>query len=486
MKVALAQFVFESNTFVPKSEEVDNFKKGGAWLTSESEIRDWVAIADSQMGGSLKVLDEAGCETAPVFVALFGHCAGRLSAGCFHEIRTAIKEGLLRTMPADCIILHLHGAACAEGEDDTEGNLLEMVRKELGFQGRLVLSLDLHANITPRMVRHVDALTAYRTMPHRDFVQTGARAARLALAKQTFKCTVAKIAALIPPTDTNDLEGPFFDIVSQARQLEVVSDLADVSLFPVQPWLDVANLGSAIVITAKSEKKVGHQARDLAEKWYAQHHDWESHLMDWEAIKGKLQCKKNTPWILVDTADATTGGSPGNSAEALKQLLPLKDNLPGEVFLLVVDPLTVKAARKGASRFITGQPAVEWNAEVIFVGQGNYQARGKSYTGISYSMGEAAVLKSGKLFVVACTMPALNADPAFYESVGLYPDEALAVQVKSLKGWVAGYQAEESRGLHFDGPGYTSLNFAKYSFRKENRQLFPLHHEPRNPVIIWQ
>ncbi len=486
MKVALAQFIFESNTFLSQQTELDIFQKGGMWLTSESDIRDWAAGVDSQLGGSLKILERAGCETIPVFVAVCNSPAGRLSAACFQEIRTAIKEGLAMAMPVDCVLLHLHGAACAVGEDDTEGNLVEMVREELGFRDRLVLSLDLHANITKRMVAHTDALTAFRTMPHRDLVETGQRAARLVLANQTLKSTVAKIAALIPPTDTNDLKGPFAEMMAKSRQLEETCGLADVSLFPVQPWLDVGELGSAVVITAKAEKAVNRLAGELGEQWYAQRHSWDNHLMDWDTIKEKLGRPGNKPWILVDTADATTGGSPGNSAEALKHLLPLKDNLPGETLLWVVDSATVKAAREGATTFTTGQPSVEWNAEVIFTGNVNFRARGKSYTNHAFRMGDTAVLKNGKLRLVACSRPSMIQDPALYECVGLNPDDALAVLVKSHKGWMASYQAEESRGLHFDGPGCTSLNFSRYPYKNKNLELFPLNKNPETPIEIWR
>src|SRR5207244_1820748 len=40
-------------------------------------------------------------------------------------------------------------------------------------------SLDLHANVTRAMVQHADGLVAYRTYPHVDMAETGARAARL-------------------------------------------------------------------------------------------------------------------------------------------------------------------------------------------------------------------------------------------------------------------------------------------------------------------
>ena len=242
----------------------------------------------------------------------------------------------------------------------------------------------------------------------------------------------------------------------------------------------------SLVVTATEAGVPVDELETLANQWYSQRNAWKSRLSDWSTIVERLQQKRETPIILVDTADATAGGSPGHSAEALQRLLPYKDVLPGKVLLWVVDPTTVEAARQGATSFSTGNPAVDWDGQVVWTGEGNYQARGKAYTGQAFSMGEAAVIESGQIQLVACGYPALTPDPAFYECVGLLPDEALAVEAKSMTGWMAAYDADWDRGLLFDGPGICSLDFSTLPFTGERRGLFPLHPQPQNPIQIWQ
>ena len=111
MKAALAQFIFESNTFVPQVAEIDLFKKGGVWLDRPDEVRAWATETDSQLGGSLAVLEAAGWETAPCFAAMPGSSAGRMSPDCFHEIRDTLLARVAAAAPFDLLILHLHGAA---------------------------------------------------------------------------------------------------------------------------------------------------------------------------------------------------------------------------------------------------------------------------------------------------------------------------------------------------------------------------------------
>lgn len=487
MKVVLAQFIFESNTFNPGEAGIELFTRGGTWLTEAAAIRAWCRGADSQLAGSLDALDAAGCATHPVWVAMCGTPAGRLSRACWQTLRETCATRLRAALPADAILLHLHGAACAVGEDDIEGALLALVREELGFTGRLVVSLDLHANVTRRMLRHADAVTAYRTMPHIDFRATGERAAHLVLRTGATQRTLAKVAALIPPTATHHATGPFAAMLERAREWETRPGILEVSLFPVQPWLDVAEMGTGVVVTARADSAAtaAAAARDLADAWYAQRADWPTGLLSWDEIRLRLQTRGARPWILVDTADATTGGSSGASAEAVRQLWEFRHALPGPVLLWVVDAAACAAAGEGARTLHFGTPACTFTGDLIFKGEGRYRARGSAYTGQEFSMGRAVVLRAGQLNLVVSSQGALGADPALYECVGLSPDTALAVQVKSMMGWRAGYGASAEQGLAFDGPGSTGLNFPTLGFTGARRELFPLQASPSHPVSLW-
>ncbi len=365
-------------------------------MTESSAIRRWARSSRAQLAGSLDTLALTADTTDPCFVAICGTPGGRLSHDCHQTIRTTFADCLRRALPADTLILHLHGAVCAAGVDDVEGDLLSLVRHEIGFTGRIILSLDLHANVTPLMLAHIDALTAYRTFPHQDFYETGQRAAHLIRHSSPTVRTLARIPALIPPTATTHGSGHFAALLTAARALELSSEIIDISLFPVQPWLDIDGLSSSVVVTSTSAQAGASAARELAERWFAYRETWTTGLMTWPEITVTLTATAPAPrpWLLVDTADATTGGSDGHSAAAIINLWPHRHDLPGDLLLWVVDPAAVSALLRGETTVNLGQQKLSVTAEIIFSGECQFSPRGQAYQGQNFSCGEAVVLRS--------------------------------------------------------------------------------------------
>jgi microcystin degradation protein MlrC len=486
MKALLALFSYEANTFNPEVNTVEAaFRQNGAWRVGAAEVRDWAVRGQGELTGSMAYLEERNWTAEPVFAASARASGGRLDADGYRTLRDTMYRALEAALPADAIILHLHGAACAVGVDDPEGDLLSMVRTELGFEGRVAVSLDLHGNVTRKMLAHADVITAFRTFPHTDQQATGRRAAALALQPDATTRAVAKLGMLLPPTATHDQAGDFARMQALARQAEEADDIDDVALLPVQPWLDIAELGSAVVVTGRSDGPA-RAARRLAEDWYAHRARYPDGLVSMAAILQTLAVKAHRPWILADTADAITGGSSGRSAYVLQALLPHADAFCAPILLQVVDPETVDRAEAGQTSFRIGDQKVPVQASRVRTAEGRYAPRGRSYRGIETSMRGAAVIETGKLQMVAAREPTLGVmDPAFYECVGLDPESALAVQVKSLTGWMSGYEGCANQGLYVDGPGATSLNFTALPFLPPNDRIYPLVDPDPPPLQIW-
>src|SRR3990172_1000378 len=107
-----------------------------------------------------------------------GGAGGMVTRNAFERITSSLVGRLSEAMPVDAVYLDLHGAMVTEDFEDGEGELLRRVRAAVGPEVPVAISLDYHANVTPRMVECSDALIAYRTYPHVDRVETGQYAAK--------------------------------------------------------------------------------------------------------------------------------------------------------------------------------------------------------------------------------------------------------------------------------------------------------------------
>src|SRR5262249_48592556 len=143
------------------------------------------------------------------------------------------------------------GAAAAESEDDLEGRVLSDVRQVVGDRVPIVVALDHHANITRRMVAYADLLIGHETQPH-DPVATGRKAARLlfrVLAREVVPVVAwQKIPMITPQDQFLTASGPMKAWFDRAREWERQPRVLDVSPYPMQPWLDVAEGGWAVAV----------------------------------------------------------------------------------------------------------------------------------------------------------------------------------------------------------------------------------------------
>ena len=139
-----------------------------------------LAATTSVVGGMLDVLREEQAEAVPLLFA--SACSGGpITTECYEALRDELFERLEAVLPVDGVLLPLHGAALADGNDDPEGEIIREVRQRVGPEVPIVVTVALHANITAEMVAQADAILAWETYPHYDQFQTGQRGARLLL-----------------------------------------------------------------------------------------------------------------------------------------------------------------------------------------------------------------------------------------------------------------------------------------------------------------
>ena len=175
-KIVYGGFQHETNTFAPDLADWAAFLAGGGWpgLVSGDKVWDTIRGANIPAAGFVEKALAAGDE-----VVATTWCAASPSAHVeretYERIAKLILDGIEAALPVDAVYLDLHGAMVAQHYDDGEGELLRRVRALVGEKVAIVASLDLHANVTTQMLTEADILVAYRTYPHVDMFDTGAR-----------------------------------------------------------------------------------------------------------------------------------------------------------------------------------------------------------------------------------------------------------------------------------------------------------------------
>ena len=165
MRIGIIGFLHESNTFVNTKTTLKDFEASHLHFDDEI-LKEWEGT-HHEIGGFLEGAVRYNFEPVPIIVAI-AMPSGPLTTETFEWIWNKIEEGLKEVGDLDGILLALHGATVAIGNLDADGEIVSRLRSCVGSEIPIIMTLDLHANISDRMVKGVTATILYRTTPHVD------------------------------------------------------------------------------------------------------------------------------------------------------------------------------------------------------------------------------------------------------------------------------------------------------------------------------
>lgn len=490
MRIALAGFVQESNSFSPTLGSWLHF--GPGQVLRGQEIVDQLAQTRSEVAGVLDLAHQWGIEVLPVLLASAAASAGALRDELFATILGELCSRLRDAAPIDGVLLVLHGAMAAESHDDATGELLATIRADLGPSVPVVATLDLHANVTARMVDQATALVGYHTAPHIDMYETGQRA--MALLQRLLAGEIQPISALrrlpmlLPAENGRTTEGPYADVMNQALALTQQPDVLDISVFSVQPWLDLNDVGCSVLVTTDGDPELaGALADELADAFWQRRYAFDVSLVQTSAAIRAALASERAPWVLADSADAPSSGAPGDSTVLLQHLLaavPQKPCYLNIVDAAAVDSLVTAGAdceltlTLGATSGCTLYRPCEVTGRVRLIADGDFVNRGPGFQGRTTHMGRTAVLDIGQIALVIMERPIIQWDPELYQSLGLEVQQAQIVVVKSPAAFRAAYAPLAAEIMVVDAPGVCSPDLRALPYQHVRRPLYPLDDPP--------
>jgi microcystin degradation protein MlrC len=338
----------------------------------------------------------------------------------------------------------------------------------IGKDVPLVVSLDLHANVTPEMVEHADALIAYRTYPHVDMADTGRACARhLALllkSRQRFAKAFRQLPFLIAISWQCTNDQPTKSIYEKLAALE--SDaVPTLSFAPGFPAADFADCGPSVFAYGRTQADADAAADKIAAIIESHEDDFDGRIYSPdEGVQLAMELAKTAkkPIIIADTQDNPGAGGDSDTTGMLRALV--RNKAACAATGVIYDPESAKAAHQagvgatvtlalGGKSGISGDAPYKETFIVEKLSDGNFIAPGPYFGGRAMEMGPSACLRIGDISVVVASHKAQLADQAMYRYVGIEPTEQKILVNKSSVHFRADFEPIAEKLLICAAPG---------------------------------
>src|SRR5882672_9727145 len=468
-RIAVGGFLHETNTFAPTKAVYDAFVQGGGWppMLQGAKLLEKMRNVNVGLAGFLEVAETNGWELAPTISCAATPCA-HVTTDAYERVAKALIDGVKAAGAIDGVYLDLHGAMVAEHIDDGEGEILARVRQVIGKELPLVVSLDLHSNVTPEMVEHADALIAYRTYPHIDMADTGRAAAKhLALllrTKRRFAKAFRQLPFLIPISwqCTNDQPTKGIYRKLAALQSDAVPTL---SFAPGFPAADFPDCGATVFAYGRTQADADAAADTIAALIESHENDFDGRIYTPdEGVRHamELAARASKPIVIADTQDNPGAGGDSDTTGMLRALV--RNNAKRAAIGVIYDPASAKAAHAagigatvtlalGGKSGISGDAPYKETFIVENLSDGQFVAPGPYYGGRDMDMGPSACLRIGDVRVVVSSHKAQLADQSMYRYVGIEPTEQSILVNKSSVHFRADFEPIAEKLLICAAPG---------------------------------
>ncbi|MGA2190406.1 MAG: M81 family metallopeptidase [Steroidobacteraceae bacterium] len=493
-RIAIGGWQHETNTFAPFDTDFAAFEMADGWpaLVEGAPMIEAVAGINMPIEGFIQTAKHEA-ELVPTLWTS-AEPGGYVTDDAFERIAQRLCGRIEAAGPLDGVYLDLHGAMVTRGHQDAEGEILARVRALIGPRTPLVASLDFHANVSPRMVGAADAMTIYRTYPHIDMAETGARAAEVLL-KLTRGAAISKAYSqgeyLVPlHLGGTDFE-PNRALFRRLLALAPASISADIALgFPPS---DIADAGPSIVAYAANADR----ARQIVDELFQELRAAESayvnnvHAPD-AAIARAMANTSGRPVILADTQDNSGAGGTADSPAAVIDLV--RHGATGAVVAIMTDAEfaarahacgvggTFEAAlggKLGKSRqFDVG--TYRGRFRVLELGNGRFVCTGPVSRGARMNLGPMALVAvadagGADVRIVVSSVRSQPLDQAMLRHVGVDPGAQRILVLKSSVHFRADFDPLAAETLVVEWPGCNPSDPARcdYTRLRPNLRLSP-------------
>lgn len=493
VRVVAAQISHETNRFSAVPTDMAAFEASG--LRRGSEILDVECGTNTVVGGFIEGAERHGLELIPL-ISVWATPSGIVDGPTLHALLSELIEGIRRAGWIDGVLLGLHGAMVSDLDPDADGLILETVRETVGNDVPLVATLDLHANISPRMVDAASVLVGYDTYPHVDMAERGREAVDILM--RSIRTEIRPVAALVSPpmlptsqrmaTDRD----PMRHVIAQAHEWESRPGVIVATVAGGFPPADVEEAGLSVLVYADDDTLLAVEAAEsIAGMAWEMRDGFLGGVTSFDDAAERLARREagDGPVVIVDIGDNPWTGGPGDSVELLRFLL--EHGVQRAALASVADRAAVErcwSAGPGATVRLTlgartdrlhGDP-IEVDASVRMLSDGRYVNEGPMMAGVPVDLGPTAVITVDGIDVLVTSRAETPIDLEIFRSHGIDP---LTLEVIALKGkghFRAAFEPIASEVILVEGPGITGADLSRLPFAHVRRPIWPL-----DPDASW-
>jgi microcystin degradation protein MlrC len=490
MKVLIARMNHETNTFSPVPTPLSSFGPEGpvygadalaANLGKRTAMAAFIDLARQHGADMVTPIDASAYPSGPVDGQAYRHICDTIVAaapGC------------------DALLLDLHGAMVAQTTNDGEGDLLRRLRQCLP-NVPVAVALDLHGNVTQKMIDNADVIVSFKTYPHIDMYETGEHAGRLLFDRLEGKSRPVVAWSRLPlisHTLRSATDSPaMHDAVEAARAAEAGGVLA-VSVLAGFGLADIPFPCLSVVAVADGDRAAAQRAASaLADSIWQSRRGF---CYDAEPLEQSLARARtlaegaDRPVLLLDHGDNCMSGGTCDIMDVLAAALDA--GMQGILGGLYCDPdavatlcdagvgatVTLPVGNKRSLAHIGRHTRpVTLTGKVLAQSDGWYTITGPTYTGQRVCMGRSAVLDIGAARLVVTERTHEPWDLGVFESLGQDPRQARFLLLKSRMYCRPVFVPISAGLVECDSPGATSADWSLFPFKNRKRPLYPMEDE---------
>jgi microcystin degradation protein MlrC len=479
-RVAVGGIVHETNTYCKGTTKLAEFQieRGEEIFAGNRGVRSYV-------GGMLDAAAKLGVTVIPTFLSS-AQPSGTIAAGAYQSMLAELLSGIKAALPVDAVALSLHGAGVVEGIDDLEGDVCKAVRDLVGPSVKIVITLDLHGNLTQEMADAVDCALGVHFYPHTDMFERGQEAIevipRLLSGELKPVAHVERVPMLLPTSTTN--RGPAAAVNEICAAVEQEAGIIDCTFFHGFPYTDIPQASITVLATANGDREQARAAaKRVAAHIWAHREDFRPESLTPQQAITKALAIEGGPIVINDTADNPGGGTPGDATHLLRAML--EANLTNACFGFIYDPQVAEAAHKaGVGSTITvklggkyddfhGAP-IDLTAYVKCLTDGKFELQTPMGRGTRADQGKTARLQVGGLDIIVASVRSQTFDPEIFLLHGIDVTRCKIVALKSSQHFRAGFEPVARAIVTADSPGLTTLRVEYFSRERSPRPVWPL------------